>query len=451
MTSINERIGHDFCSDLYEDVEAITPKNVHLLSPGVLKVLAYYNGIPVIQGYAYTIIDEEFNLSKKMLFTLLPLLVYRVSPFFYEMFLLTGYTTRCRISENEQKTLILPYELPETVRTKQYFIKNEPYENPVLYGLTLKQYMATQPLVHFLYVHLLQVAMACQTLVWSKIKHNQLLCDAVDVVKLNKPFEQLVTSGHTTVLFIYDHVLQHTLYLSKWDSATEEKTDVNMKDFGKFFTNFYHCLNKVYDLSLGQKVELVKLVVQSDKVGSVIDGLERRPVTGESAGETNLFRVFPKDVGILPVQPVDEAFMTDLMETYNESATPDLLLSNLIPQLTTATAAAAIVPPHFSPFFTTDPLQNVFLSNSAVPLPTVPPLFDGSEELTHVVDIGVDSFLELDDVLVNLKALLQSNPFVRNNVKFVSASKKHPLKYTSKPEFFHNNGQVNVAEVFSNL
>lgn len=408
----------------------------HNVFKTLVDVSNWNTDFPLKNALLFTFVSP--STTPDMLLSLLPLLVYRVSPFFYEPVFIQKQQT-CALSNAVQTRLFAPYSLDPSAVTQDvsyYLVKNEPYDNEIVKNLSFRTYMASQPSVPLLYVYLLQVAMACQTLMWSKIKHGRLNCDAVDLVQLQNPYSTRVTCGRTSLIFNYDETLQYSVYISKLEHSKKAEV-VDASDFITFFKDFYLTLKQLYHMSHGQKMNLISLVTKTEHATSVLASWDPTPPTMST--DVNLLSLRRL---VTPPISLTEAATQDVISMYeNDNVLNKVPVASGVPS-----GVPSGAPAEARPAFTLNFAQGT--TPGQILIPVLPRLI--KTEFTEVDDLNM--FLPMDQILENLKSVLsQSRLLLKKSIVLEETMKAVPLSYRAKPNLFHPSGEVNVDNVLKTL
>lgn len=472
MVSISSKFNIDFCYHLQhlkpsETISAVYNKDYATqIASNVLQSLIKIENMQltpnVTQAFLFVLTQasEDTNNTKKMLLRLLPLLVYRLSPFFYEPLFVTQNQSNCVIPLKMQNDVLYPFLLNEPLIEKNnvFLVKNEPYDNPIVNYLSLKTYMATQPSAPFLYVYVLQVALACQVLQWSKVKHNQLNCASVDLIELQNPYSQQVTCGSHTVLFNHDENLKYSVILSRFDTAelvepsvkngTEETDSKSVEsldtflstDFISFFKDFCVNLNSLYNLSYEQNTKLLSIVADNPVEVLRQWGLS---ISGPSI-ESSLLNINPI---ITPPLQIDLETTANLITSYAS----DELLAALATGTDASTdtegisTAPVIIRPD-SPFFVNfvgHEISSVFPLDNSNLIPVLAKLKKKSAD--QVKDVS--TFYNMNLIIKNVKNLVSQSRVLSRNI-LIDNPQPNSLNYVARKSFFHKSGDVNVGNIF---
>ena len=454
MASLTSKFTVDICELLSAgNVRKLTHCQLDLDASNVLQLLVDVSGwktdLPLLSAFLFTFVGN--SPTKDMMLSLLPLLVYRVCPFFYEPVFIQRQTT-CPLPPDLQQEMFFPYVLnPSAVGEdiNYFLVKNEPYDNFVIEHLTLQTYMASQPSVHLLYVYVLQVAIACQTLMWSKIKHNRLTCEAVDLVQLHEPFSQKVVCGRTIVKFNYDDTLKYSVFISKLEHAEKvEEETVDVSDFITFFKDFYLTLKNLYHMEHGQKMNLLSLVTRSQYATSVLAQWDFTPETASI--DTNILNLRPIvtppiSLNAEKTEKLIDSYALDtvLQEASSAPASAAALAPALAPASSSVAAASAPAPTLSGPSFVLeDDKQGVAPKKTLIPV--LPRLT--KTNFSPLTD-NLEMFLPMKQILLNLKNVLSKSRFLHNNVEWDSLQKES-LTYRCNQKMFHPSGEVKVEKVF---
>lgn len=436
MASLTSKFSVDICSLLFRyNVTRVDPGVDHqLVEPNVLKILVDISSwktiFPLVNALVFVFVSP--SVTQDMMLSLLPLSVYRVSPFFYEPVFIQKQET-CALSNALKTKLFAPFSLDLSAVTRPiryYLIKNEPYDNKVVQSLTLRTYMASQPSVPLLYVYVLQVAMACQTLMWSKIKHGRLNCDAVDLIQLESPYTTKVTCGSTKVIFKYDETLKYSVYISKLEHSNKVE-DVDASDFITFFKDFYLTLRQLYHTSYGQKMNLISLVTKPEHAKQVLRNWD--PTDEKISQDSNVLSLRRR---VTPPSPL-----------FTKEKTAELISSYASFPASVPSGVTAGTPAGAGAAFTMG-VGHGFPPGQFL-IPVLPRL---TKTEFKEVDDDLEMFLPMEQILENLTYVLsQSRLLLKKNIVLGETLKGVPLSYVAKPNLFHPSGEVNTENVFKTL